>query len=454
MNEDEVRNLLGRAASGPVDGDRVDPEAIVRSGKRGVARRQVGIAAAGGAAAVLALGAAVGIPAALGGDGESAASGSAVPQDLPTDPVEDDFLGQWVRADGGNCPVPDEQTDEQERTAAAYTGVLFEGLAELDGEPMGSCLESRPDYDGFYYEGDFDGYYMEESVAFHDADASAPDWARMTGAAWETGGENWESQMEDEECAGNEGLTCSWVDAEEGRVLLMEGTRTDFVNPDTEAGGSAEYPMVGAFLFRDDVVVSLSFSLRFESDRSGPSLDQVVEIIKSIPVGQEAPEIELPAERDLADDLVGALENEIPGTVVDMGSVDLVRLHSDVAEYGGPVYGSEATHMLFVLAELESGETVRFFVQAEQVEDAGEEPAEDVAASYAQCPDAECEIAADGPWDTSVHRTIEGERPSLTALEYRAGDGWMIGVGVETVDGTEAPLVDFETLDAIVAGIR
>lgn len=453
MKEDEVRRLLDRAASGPVDVDRVDPDAIVRAGKRGVARRQIGIAGAGAAAAVLALGAAVGIPMTLGGNGEPAAPGSAVPQDLPTVPVDDEFLSQWARADHGNCPVPDGQTGEQERTAAAYTRVLFEALAELGAEPQGSCLTSRPDYDGFYYSGDQNAYVLEESVAFGGEDASAVDWAQVRGAVWETGGVNYESQMKQEECDSNEGVDCSFDDTAEGRVLLIEGTRSGFMNPDTEEGGSTEYPVVSAFLFRDDVVVSLDFSLRFESDRPTPSLDQVVDIIESIPVGQEAPETEAPAWGDIADALAATAEHEIPGIAVETGTAGFVRLHSDVAAYGGPVYGSEATHLVFVLAELESGETVRLFLQAEPVEDAGEDPKE-AAASYAHCSNVECETAADGPRDVSVHRTIEGEHPSLTALEYRVGDGWVIGVGVETVDGTDTPPVDFETLDALVDGIR
>ncbi|SDE11990.1 hypothetical protein [Glycomyces harbinensis] len=451
MNEDEVRDLLGKAASGPVDVGQVDPEAIVRAGKRGAIRARVGIAVAGGAAAVLALGAAVGIPMAFGDD-DMAASGGAAPEDLPTDDVADDFLDQWTRADHGNCPLPD-QAEEKERTAAAYTATLFEGLADLGGEPLGNCLTTRPDYDGFYDYGE-GTYFLQEAVAFPGADGTAPDWAWLTGSVWETGGVDYESQMEEEECTYSPGLTCSWIDSEEGRVLLMEGTRTDFLNPDTEEGGSADFPMVGAFLFREDVVLSLGFSLRFESDQPGPTLEEVTEILKSIPVGQEAPEVEPPAERDLADELAAAVANAVPGAVVDTPSFDLVRLHADVAEYGGPVYGSEATHMVFVLAELESGETVRFYLQAEQVTGAGDEPAEEIAAAYAQCRDAECETATDDPRDVSVHRTIEAERPGLTALEYRTGDGWMIGVGVEAVDGTEAPPVDFATLDAIVGAIR
>lgn len=455
MNEDEVRRLFDRAASGPVDVDRVDPEALVREGRRGVTRRRAGIAGACATAAVLALGAVVGIPMTLGGNGEPAALGGAVPRDLPTVPVDDDFLNQWARADHGNCPVPEGQTDEQERTAAAYTGVLFEALEDLGAEPLGSCLVSRPDYDGFCYSGDQNlyYYYLEESVAFGGGDASPPDWALVRAAVWETEGVDYEPQMEQEECESNEGVDCSWDDTEEGRVLLIEGARSDFIDPDTEQGGSAEYPVVSAFLFRDDVVVSLDFSLRFESDRPAPSLDQVVDILKSIPVGEEAPETVEPAWGAIADDLAAAAERAIPGAVVETGTAGFVRLHPDVAAYGGPVYGSDATHMVFVLAELDSGETVRLFLQAERVEDANKEQ-EEVAASYAECSDAECDIAADGPWDMSAHRSIEGEHPSLTALEYRIGDGWVIGVGVETVDGAESPLVDFETLDAILDNIR
>jgi hypothetical protein len=232
-----------------------------------------------------------------------------------------------------------------------------------------SCLETRPDYDGFYDRGE--GYYLQEFVAFDDVDASATDRAWMTGGVWETGGVNFESHLEEEDCDYNEGLDCSWIDTDQGRVLLTEGTRTGFVNPDTEEGGSAEYPTVGAFLFRDDVVVVLDFTLHFESDRPGPSIDQVVDLVESIPADQDAPETNAPTEDDLAADLADAVVAEIPGTVVDSDSAELIRLHPDVAEYGGPVYGPEATHMMFVLAELESGETVRFFLQAEQVEDPG-----------------------------------------------------------------------------------
>ena len=105
MNEaDEMRRLFGRAASGPVDVDRVDPDAIVRAGKRGVVRRQVGTAAASVAAAMLAVGAAVGIPMTLGGD--EPAGSSAAPGDLPTVPAEDDFLHQWARAEPPRHSLP------------------------------------------------------------------------------------------------------------------------------------------------------------------------------------------------------------------------------------------------------------------------------------------------------------------------------------------------------------
>jgi len=452
MNEDEVRRLLDKAASGPVDVDRVDPDAIVRLGRRDVARRrQIGIAAAGAAAAVLALGAAVGIPLTIGGNGETAERGGAAPQDLPTVPADDDFLNEWSRADHGNCPEPGGQTDEQERTADAYNQVLFEALKELGGEPLGRCLETRPDYDGVYYSEEQGAYIMDESFAF--GDGSTSDWAWVRGGSWEAGGVNYESQMEEKECPPNPNVECSWEDVPEGRVLLIEGSRTDFVDADTEAEGAAEFPVVAAFLFREDVVVTLDLSLRFESDRQAPSIDQVVDIIRALPAGEEAPEVEVRAWDDVAADLAAAAEREIPGIEVDTDTAEFVRLAPEVATYGGPVYGTDATRMVFVLAELESGETVRLFLQAEPVEDAGGDPAV-AAASFAQCSDVDCETAADGPGDASVHRTITEGRPSSTSLEYRVGDGWVIGVGVEAVDGSEAPPVDFATLDAILGGIR
>jgi hypothetical protein len=454
MNEDEVRRLLGKAASGPVDVERVDPDAIVRLGRRDVARRrQIGIAAAGAAAAVLALGAAVGIPLTIGGNGETAERGGAAPQDLPTVPADDDFLDQWSRADHGNCPEPGGQTDEQERTADVYNQVLFDGLKALGGEPLGRCLESRPDYDGFYYSEDQGAYIMEESFAFGGDDASTPDWAFVRAASWETGGVNYEAQMEEEECPSNPNVECSWEDVPEGRVLLIEGSRAAFIDPDTEAGGSAELPVVAAFLFREDVVVSLEFVMHFESDRQAPSIDQVVDILRAFPAGEEAPEVDVPAWDDVAADLAAAAEREVPGIDVDTDTAEFVRLAPEVATYGGPVYGTDATRMVFMLAELESGETVRLFLQAEPVEDVGGDPAM-AAASFAQCFDVDCQTAMDGPADASVHRTIADGRPSSTSLEYRVGDGWLIGVGVEAVDGSQAPPVDFATLDAILDGIR
>ncbi|WP_112135584.1 hypothetical protein [Glycomyces dulcitolivorans] len=450
MNEHEVQNLLTEAAAGPVDVAKVDPMTILRAGRRRVARRRKAAAAiAGGAAALLAVTAAVGIPLALG-DQDQTAPGGAAPDDLPTAPVDEDFLAQWTRADGADCPLPDDQTDEQQRIAAANNAVLFDALADLDAEPRGTCLTTRPDYDGFYYSDDQTAYMTEEAVFFGGDPA---DWAYMVAGFWETGGVDYEAIMWEEECTYPDTVTCTWDDTEAGRVLLIEGVRNDFLNPDTEADGSAPFPVVSAFLFREDVAVQFDFALHFESDRTGPTVDQIVDLITALPLNQDAPEVEPPAATDLAADLAAAIATELPGAVVDTASADLVRLSPDIATYGGPVYGTEATHMLFVLAELESGETVRFFLQAERVEDAVD-AAEVPAETAAQCPSAECEITTDDSGSVSVHRTIDGDRPSLTAFASPAGDGWAIGVGVEPADGTEAPPVDLATLDAILDAIR
>ncbi|MEU5873548.1 hypothetical protein AB0A73_18565 [Glycomyces sp. NPDC047369] len=451
MNEQDVQQLLARAASGPVHADDVDPLAILAAGRRDVLRRKrTAAAVAGGAVVVLGLAAAVGIPLMLGGD-DPIAPGGAAPPDLPALAADAGFPEQLARFDRGDCPLPDGQSEEQRRTAAAYNEALYAGLAELGAAPAGGCLTTRPDYDGFYYSDDQGLYMLEESLAFG---GTASDRAEMSAAVWETGGVDYEDQMEDEECTYNEGLTCSWDDTPEGRVLLMEGVRSDFTDPDTESGGSADYPTVGAFLFRDDdVVVSLTLSLRFSSDRDLPSLDQVVALVSSIPVGQEAPELEQPTVDTLTAALADAVEANAPGAVVDTGTAALFRLHPDVATYGGPVYGSEATHMLFVTAELPSGETVRFYLQAERVDEPGDDP-EAAAAAAAQCGDAACETGTDESGTVTVHRTIEDGRPGLTSLAYSPVDGWLLGVGVETADSTEAPPVDFAALDAILDEVR
>ncbi|SDK93097.1 hypothetical protein SAMN05216298_2092 [Glycomyces sambucus] len=449
MNDDEVRGLLARAASGPVDADRVDPMTILRAGRRRVVRRRrIGAAVAGGAAAMLAVGAAVGIPLGLGDDTDAA--GSAVPGDLPTQTVDDAFLDQWNRFDHGDCALPEGQSDEQARISAAANQALFTGLAALGAEPLGQCLTTRPDHDGFHYDNDFDVYTLNEALAFGD-DPSAVDWIYLRGGFWYTGGEDFESQMESEECFDPR-VTCSWDDTEAGRVLLIEGVSDDFTDPDTESGPT-EYPIVEAFLFRDEAVVSLGFSLRYESeDLAAPDLDDVTELLLVIPVGDgtEAPETEPPAWDDLTDDFAAAIEAGLPGVEVAAGTAEAVRLGPDIDSYGGPVYGTGDTYMVFVLAELASGETVRFFLQAQVVP----VTEEDLDGAAAGCGLADCEQVDGGPWNRPLHRTIGGERPSLTALEYRTGDGWLVGVGAEAVDGGALPPVDAAALDAILTGIR
>src|SRR5690606_13856486 len=112
---------------------------------RNVIRRRIGVAAAGTAAAAMALAAAVGIPLAFGDDRRDDLVG-----DLPTQPVDQDFAAQWNRFDGGNCPVPDDQTEEQASHAASYNQSLLAGLAAVGVEPLGKCRGDGPDYDGFY----------------------------------------------------------------------------------------------------------------------------------------------------------------------------------------------------------------------------------------------------------------------------------------------------------------
>lgn len=451
MNEQDVQQLLAKAASGPVVADEVDPRAILLAGRRDAARRKrIAAVAAGGAAVVLGLAAAVGIPMALGGE-DPIAAGGAAPSDLPALAADDGFLERLARSDGSDCPIPDGQSEEQRQAAAAYNQALYAGLAELGAAPLGGCLTTRPDYDGFYYDDDQGLYSLEESVAFG---GTASDWARIGAAVWDTGGVDYEAQMEDEECTYNEGLTCSWEDTPAGRVLLIEGVRSDFANPDTESGGSIDYPSVGVFLFRDDdMVVSLTLSLRFASDRDVPTADQIAALAATIPVGQEAPELEQPTVDNLAADLADAVEAAVPGATADTDGAVLVRLHPDIATYGGPVYGAKATHILFITAELPTGETVRLSFQAEHLGDPGDDP-EAAAEAAAQCGDAECETGPDGTGAVSVHRTIEDGRSVLTSLAYSPLDGWLIGVGVESADGAEAPAVDFATLDAILGDLR
>ncbi|GAB3996149.1 hypothetical protein GCM10029992_15320 [Glycomyces albus] len=298
----------------------------------------------------------------------------------------------------------------------------------------------------------------------------------MTGAVWPTDdSEAAQSQMEEEDCTYNEGVTCTWKDAEEGRLLLIEGTEPSFVDPLTEAGGSEDYPTVRAYLFQGDLVVGLGFSLRFESDRTPPTAEEVAEILKRFravyAVG--GPEFD---EGTSAWSLGQAVESRIPGLSVDAEEVgisqaiddftpqegkygddsfDLIRLGEGIGDYDGPVYGVEGSHMFFLSAELASGEQVLVYLQAQQLGEGVDDPDPDEARSQAQCGHAaKCEVTTLDPWTVSVHRTIEGDRPSLAALRYDTGDGWIWGVGIESADGSELPPVDFEQLEDVLAHLR
>jgi hypothetical protein len=449
MNEAEVRNLFDTAASGPVDVDRVDPMAILRAGRRSVTRRRrIGAAVAGGVAAVLAVGAAVGFPMAFGGDSDRPLAGAVVPGGLPTAPVDDALLGRALRADRADCPLPEGQTGEQQRAAAVYSAAFFAALTDFGAEPAGVCLTTRPDYDGFYYSADQGLYRTEEVVTF-----GGDDWAQVTGAVWDPAGVDYQEQMESEECSyGN--VDCSWEDRPEGRVLRIEGSRDDFLDPDTEAEGSAEFPVVAAFLFREDgMIVSMEIVPHFASDRPIPDIDQLVGLLAAFPVDEEAAAgtapgtlAEAPASATgaelpsaLAEALASAAGAELPGATVDTGSAELVRLAADT-----PLYGSEGTHVLFALAELPSGETVRLSLQIERMP---ADATEEAVAARAGCDGGACETESDGT-GVSVHRTVEGDRPGLTAFGYRPG-GLLIGLGAESLTG-EAPQVDFATLDAVL----
>ncbi|THV23441.1 hypothetical protein [Glycomyces paridis] len=444
MNEDEVRDLLDTAGAVPVDADRIDPDHIIRAGRRGVVRKRIGVATTGTAAAVLAVVAAVGIPMAIGG-GATAAAGA--PEALPTAPVDPDFLSQWARADGAGCPLP--ETEETDR-AAAYTEALFAGLAEIGLKPNGSCGEDTP-FDGFYYTDlDRDAFYLLETYAFEDADPSAPEWANMEANIWNAEGLDLTEGDGGEACGSYPGMTCNWIETAAGPMLVGEGTGLDPTDLAGSPEDSADVPMISVMLLRGDIVIDLDLKFHVEPGRSLPTTEQLAAIAESIPVNQQAAPSATPTEADLIDDLAAAILEGLPGADVDLSTGEVVRLGPDITEYGGPVYGTGHTHMAFLLAELESGETVRFFLQAEPI-DATDEP-DQAADTYAQCADAECDITASSAGHDSIHRTIDGDLPSLTALDY--GTAWMIGIGVEPFNGDDTPPVDFTTLDTILAALR
>jgi hypothetical protein len=178
----------------------------------------------------------------------------------------------------------------------------------------------------------------------------------------------------------------------------------------------------------------------------------------------EAPELEeeestesytLPDDAALAEALVGGISEQFPGaTVPQAAEVEFSAQEQTEAYAEGYHYGNDGTRIVYADATV-NGEQVRFFLQVTPIESAddggaSQEPAE----HYANCADFECEYS---PLDDStglVHRTSVDVRPGPTSIEHRAADGWVVGVGAESLGSTEAPSIDFEALDAIVHSIR
>ncbi|GAB3996152.1 hypothetical protein GCM10029992_15330 [Glycomyces albus] len=86
--------------------------------------------------------------------------------------MDEDFTEQWERFDGGDCPVPDDQTSDQAGASNVYNQVLSAGLSDIGAAPLGRCAENGPDHDGFFGFSEPGAYYLQEWVRFPDSEPS------------------------------------------------------------------------------------------------------------------------------------------------------------------------------------------------------------------------------------------------------------------------------------------
>ncbi|MFG3342645.1 hypothetical protein [Glycomyces sp. NPDC048151] len=445
MNPDDMRGLFNEALDGAGPAPTSGTDHIVTAGRRRVLRRRAAVGA-GAIAGIAALTAAVAIPLAFSGrPGLLDAAG----------------LGNSEEESGDSCEAPDDQTDEQKAVAAMYGQALDAAVTAIGGTPGGYCDDSGPNYDGFYFDAEAGGYRYEEFAIFR----ATGEHATVRVDVWEPNDIETAVRMESLAECGDPGVECTWDETDETvPTLLVEETRT--LNVDAEENPDGVQVPVRAALVElgGGVIVHVEFE---EGQRKGTlstTPEQLAGVAQAIPVGQDAPEVEeedtgtytLPDDAALAGALVDGIAAQFPGAVVpDAADVEFGPHDQTEAYAEGYYYGNDGTRVAYADATVNGGEQVRFFLQVTPLESPGDGGAsQEPAEHYANCSYFTCDYSQLDDSTGLVHRTSTDVRPGPTSIEFRASDGWVVGVGAESLGSTEAPSVPFEALDAIVNTIR
>ncbi|HEU5128411.1 MAG TPA: hypothetical protein VFU12_10515 [Glycomyces sp.] len=436
MNPHRIRELFADALTEPAPVSPPAADDVVAAGRRAKRRRRTAQAGSGALGLVAALALFAAAPTVLG-QGET----------VPNAAEEDDGAVHI-----GPCPAPaEEPTEEQAAIAAMYDRALDAHITGLGGALGDSCIEGETDYHGFHYDAESGGYRFDEVAVFPESDervsitvdvldpVDGPLPDRMEGLAG---------------CGSIDG-TCTWS----GDLLLVEEERTVIVDEDEDATGD-RLPYHGALLgLADDTVVHVQMGVYGGPGTLSTTPEQLGELAAAIPVGGETTggddmpvQGEENAERSIGTDeeLVGAFTDAVsaavPGAVVDTGTP--IVFADPGQDYH---YGQDDTAVAAVAAVVD-GREVRLFLQKTPIDASGDGAGQVAAEHYAQCSyAAECAFTEVDGSTSRVHRTVTGEEIELTSVEFRAGDGWVLGVGVAFAGG--APPLDFATLDAIVAQV-
>jgi hypothetical protein len=443
-----MRGLFNEALDGtdPVPTSGTDD--IVTAGRRRVLRRRAAIGTSA-IAGIAALAAAVAIPIGI--------SGRPTPLDAAGPGTREE---EAEVPDVNSCETPDVQSDEQLAIAAMYDQALDTAMTAIGGSLGGYCGETEPEYDGFHFDAEADGYRYEELAIFADSGEHAV----LRVDVWEPSDTAASVRMESLADCGGADVTCTWDEDEEARpLLLVEETRTLIVDAEENPEGD-QVPVQAALLERSDGVivhVELEEALRTGSLSTTPQ--QLAGIARAIPVGQEAPELEgdgtggytLPDDADLAQALVDGISEQYPGATVSPATeVEFSEQEQTEAYAEGYYYGNDNTRIAYADATV-NGEQVRFFLQVTPLESPGDGGAsQEPAEHYANCVYFECEYSQLDDSTGLVHRDSVDVRPGPTSIEHRAADGWVVGVGAESRGSTEAPSIDVAALDQIVSSIR
>ncbi|MDA1358643.1 hypothetical protein O1R50_03360 [Glycomyces luteolus] len=448
MNPDDMRGLFNEALAGadPVPASSTDD--IVTAGRRRVLRRRAAIGT-GAVAGLAALAAAVAIPMGL--------AGGAAPIDTAGPGTREE---EAEAPDVNTCEAPADQSDEQLAIAAIYDQALETAMTAIGASLGGYCGEGEPEYGGFSFDAEAGGYRYEAFAIFSDSGEHAILRVEVLEPNENPGAE----RMEGLAGCGGADVECTWDEPEDTEpLLLVEETRTVVVDAEENPEGD-QVPVQAALLELDDrVIVHVELEEALRTGTLSTTPQQLADIARAIPVGQEASETEedgiesytLPDDAALAEALVDGIAEQFPGaTVPPATEVEFAGQEQTEAYEEGYRYGNDNTRIAYADATVNE-QQVRFFLQVTPLESPGDGGAsQGPAEHYANCDYFECDYSQLNDSTGLVHRTSVDVRPGPTSIEHRAADGWVVGVGAESLGTTEPPSIGFEALDKIVNAIR